>query len=277
VKVLISCPVEVCGRLYAYVVCNSDEQESDVLNYISEVYTKIWNEVLICGNFDLNCVALGDAPNSLFLSLEKLYHLQDLDAVYSTDSIRLSNLMQLRYSALLPKVACEIITIPSTNYDYCFENAHSHIPKFNTIALGGTFDRLHNGHKKLLMLSASACSKRLIIGIMSDKLLQKKANSNLITNFDTRKLKVEEFLNIFAKNITTEIVQLDDPCGPTISEPDIDAIVVSSETIPGATKINEIRVNKGFLPLKVLVTSRNDVATLSSTFIRDRLKGDASA
>ena len=52
--------------------------------------------------------------------------------------------MQLRYSALLPKVACEMITVPITNYD-------------------NYFDRLHNGHIKLPMLSASACSKRLII------------------------------------------------------------------------------------------------------------------
>ena len=32
------------------------------------------------------------------------------------------------------------------------------------VALGGTFDRLHNGHKKLLSLAASICKKQITIG-----------------------------------------------------------------------------------------------------------------
>jgi phosphopantetheine adenylyltransferase len=32
------------------------------------------------------------------------------------------------------------------------------------VVLGGTFDRLHNGHKKLLSLAGSICRERLIIG-----------------------------------------------------------------------------------------------------------------
>lgn len=30
--------------------------------------------------------------------------------------------------------------------------------------MGGTFDRLHNGHKKLLSLAACVCQERLTIG-----------------------------------------------------------------------------------------------------------------
>ena len=62
-----------------------------------------------------------------------------------------------------------------------------------------------------------------------------------------------------------EIISFDDgnniidPFGPTITEPKIDAIVVSSETIFGAFKINKIRIEKNMRPLSILVSDRNDL------------------
>ena len=49
----------------------------------------------------------------------------------------------------------------------------------------------------------------------------------------------------------------------------IEALIVSSETIKGALKINEIRKEKGFAPLNILVSRRSNAATLSSTFVRN--------
>ncbi|CAN0272306.1 unnamed protein product, partial [Hapterophycus canaliculatus] len=56
--------------------------------------------------------------------------------------------------------------------------------------------------------------------------------------------------------------------GPPAVEEAFDAIVVSSETVPGAEKINELRAQKGFRPLAVAVTRRMAAATLSSSYLR---------
>lgn len=59
-----------------------------------------------------------------------------------------------------------------------------------------------------------------------------------------------------------------DPFGPPAVEEAFDAIVVSSETVAGAEKINELRAQKGFRPLAVAVTRRMAAATLSSSYLR---------
>lgn len=59
-----------------------------------------------------------------------------------------------------------------------------------------------------------------------------------------------------------------DPFGPPAVEEAFDVIVVSSETVLGAEKINELRAQKGFRPLAVAITRRMAAATLSSSFLR---------
>ncbi len=46
---------------------------------------------------------------------------------------------------------------------------------------------------------------------------------------------------------------LNDPYGSTITDPLLDALVVSVETLPRALEINELRVKRGFKPLHIIV------------------------
>lgn len=70
------------------------------------------------------------------------------------------------------------------------------------------------------------------------------------------------------------VEEINNPFGPPVVEEAFDAIVVSSETIAGAEKINEIRAQKGFRPLAVAVTRRLSAATLSSTFLRNNAEAE---
>lgn len=182
--------------------------------------------------------------------------------------------------------------------------AHTHTPNPAQVAVGGTFDRLHNGHKKLLSLAACVCQGRLTIGrsrsppnrfvpsralshshtltypshlsrlapgITSTEMLAKKKNADQIEPLEDRREAVRAFLASVFPQLPVDIVVLTDPFGPPAHEPDFDAIVVSSETIAGAAKINELRAQQGMRPLTVVVTRRTVSSLLSSTFIRNNL------
>lgn len=50
---------------------------------------------------------------------------------------------------------------------------------FKTVCLGGTFDRLHNGHKVLLSEAALRASEKLIVGVTDGPMLKSKEIVNL--------------------------------------------------------------------------------------------------
>lgn len=62
---------------------------------------------------------------------------------------------------------------------------------------------------------------------------------------------VREFLNDVDSTLIYEIVPIQDPFGPTATDPDLDLIVVSSETMKGGEKVNEIRRGKSMKELDI--------------------------
>ena len=69
------------------------------------------------------------------------------------------------------------------------------------------------------------------------------------------------------------------PCGAE-TDPSMDAIVVSDETLPGALSINTGRIKRGFTPLFIVVVPaighRADGSKLSSTDLRSLDSGETS-
>ncbi|MEN4017079.1 MAG: phosphopantetheine adenylyltransferase [Methanobacterium sp.] len=134
------------------------------------------------------------------------------------------------------------------------------------VAVGGTFDRFHKGHEKLLN-EAFETGDNVLIGVTSDEFGGKKGN---IDPYAKRISRLEEFLQKF--NSRYEVKKLEDPYGPTIYDSKIDAIVVSRETKPVADKINEIRQKKGMDPLQIFVIDwvlADDGRPILSTRIRN--------
>ena len=51
---------------------------------------------------------------------------------------------------------------------------------FSNVAVGGTFDRLHVGHRLLLAVAAHATNHQLYVGVTSDQLLANKQWADLL-------------------------------------------------------------------------------------------------
>jgi len=65
---------------------------------------------------------------------------------------------------------------------------------YANVCAGGTFDRLHAGHKVLLSSAALATSQNLLIGITSDSLLSRKTLPELIQPIGIRACAARQFL-----------------------------------------------------------------------------------
>lgn len=156
-----------------------------------------------------------------------------------------------------------------------------------SVAVGGTFDHLHAGHKLLLTMTAlildpgsiqGAC---LTIGITGDQILRNKSFREELEDFPERQLAVQEFLlavlglvstshvlentrdsestslhgrevhNTLKSGLIIKYVELFDPCGPTITDETITALVLSAETKGGGQVVNDKRREKGWPSLEV--------------------------
>jgi phosphopantetheine adenylyltransferase len=109
---------------------------------------------------------------------------------------------------------------------------------FNSVALGGTFDHLHSGHKLMLSLAILITRDRILCGITASEMLTNKNHPEKLESLENRMLTVQEFFKEFKAGSEgkIEIVTLRDPFGPTIELDDLEALVVSPETLAGGLR-----------------------------------------
>lgn len=80
------------------------------------------------------------------------------------------------------------------------------LPTYDHVALGGSFDHLHNGHRKLLYLAVCVARRELTVGVTADSMLSSKASANLIDAFSVRRNRVEEYVRKLNPNLTYNVV-----------------------------------------------------------------------
>ncbi|KAH9499294.1 hypothetical protein Btru_003638 [Bulinus truncatus] len=152
---------------------------------------------------------------------------------------------------------------------------------YSNVVLGGTFDRLHTGHKLLLNESCLRCEKKLTVGITDGERNKKKSLWELMEPYEEREQKLANFVNDIKPNIILDAVKIYDPFGPTITDPDLQCIVVSEETKAGGIMVNEERLKRGFSPLNMVTIdlvddhchTEDEELKVSSSSYRKRLLG----
>jgi len=140
---------------------------------------------------------------------------------------------------------------------------------YEIVGLGGTFDRFHIGHEHFIKF-ADQFGKHLHIGITHPKLTQNKPHAQLIEPYETRKRAVVKFCK--SQQISASITQLEDIYGPTVDEKSkIKALVVTEDTVGGATKINQTRqaMDMYQLPVQVCPLLRDETGQIISS---DRIR-----
>ncbi len=141
---------------------------------------------------------------------------------------------------------------------------------FSLVALGGTFDVLHRGHRRLLR-RAFTVGRRVAIGLSSDEFARTLHKPHKVDPFSVRKVELERLLKHWRVLSRTRIVQLNDRYGPTVTEKKFQAIVVSRRTIRTAYQINMRRRSRGLKSLEIVpidLILADDSRPISSTRIR---------
>lgn len=136
------------------------------------------------------------------------------------------------------------------------------------VVVGGTFECLHDGHKKLIKKAFElAKDGEVDIGLTSDKMANKRPRH--VPDFNIRKKKLIEYISKISEGQKYTIMELNDPYGKTL-EVDYEYIVISPETYPVALKINQLRnekMMKNIEIVKVEFVLADDEKPISSTRI----------
>ncbi|MCX8152851.1 MAG: phosphopantetheine adenylyltransferase [Candidatus Bathyarchaeota archaeon] len=123
--------------------------------------------------------------------------------------------------------------------------------RFRKVAVGGTFDELHKGHKVLLM-KAFEVGNRVLIGLCTDEFVKKMGKPHVTASYEERLRELQVFLKAHGLIDRAEIIPLNDPYGNTLTDRYIEALVVSEETEKTAIKINQKRSEVGLPPLEII-------------------------
>ncbi len=142
--------------------------------------------------------------------------------------------------------------------------------KFRKVAVGGTFDQLHKGHRALLA-KAFESGEKVVIGLTSDEFVAKMGKPHKTAPYKQRLTELKSYLAKLGLAERSEIVPLTDAYGLTISGKGLEALVVSEETQKTAEKINAIRQKAGRPPLAIVAVAMvpaENCTPISTTRIR---------
>ncbi len=108
------------------------------------------------------------------------------------------------------------------------------------VMVGGTFDPIHDGHKKLLKRAFQLAGPegQVTIGLTTDRFAAQKTHP--VHPYSERRANLQRCIESGGFSAAWSIQPLDDRYGPAVTA-DFDALVVSEGTAPAGAEINRLR------------------------------------
>ncbi len=144
--------------------------------------------------------------------------------------------------------------------------------RYKEVALGGTFDKFHLGHEDLIS-AAFQIGHKVLIGVTSDSFARTLGKHHTVQPYASRVRTLMKFLRAKRWVSRAVIAPLHDPYGPAARRCDIEALVITPDTLASAKKLNRLRTQKALSALKihkVSISRAEDGGPISSTRIRKR-------
>jgi pantetheine-phosphate adenylyltransferase len=118
------------------------------------------------------------------------------------------------------------------------------------VAVGGTFDPLHDGHLSLLRRAFELAKSDLVVIALTSDEMAKDHRTRPVHDYEVRLKNLKAAIRREFGQQNYRIEKLNDLCGSAIDE-DYEHIVVSPETEPVAHRINQIRIARGRQPIAI--------------------------
>ncbi len=122
--------------------------------------------------------------------------------------------------------------------------------KFRGVAVGGSFDPFHKGHRELLA-KAFDMGEKVFVGVVSDN-FSKRLGKDLEDTYDGRVRNIKAFIDENFPESKYHIGALDDYVGPIVITDSVDAIVVTEETEGNIETVGRLRAAKRLRPLSII-------------------------
>lgn len=195
------------------------------------------------------------------------------------DAVALAEILRQSYEAVGEEMAARGLAAADVDV---LPKLDAHTPNLagrslDSVVLGGTFDRLHAGHKVLLTIAAALATKELFVGVSGPPLLANKQGASVLEPWASRAASVSTFVKRIRPNLPILLVELFDPFGPAL-KPEAQVLVVSEETASGGAMVNQKRKELGLSELKIVVSPLVRAAPgagdkVSSTTLREQFGG----
>lgn len=244
-------PYKRWGNLNRTLIKADSYDNKPVWPMYSSAVVGLYTSAVSLTNVDVRILLSGiKNPNSTTINTKKPVEIVYFDQILNRDELRgfVSTCIQNK----VPD--CQVVALPSgdePSFKQEDDNDVLHNEVYDSVVIGGTFDRLHSGHKILLSEAILRCRKILTVGITDTPMLETKKLWELIEPCSVRMENVRNFLEEIEPSLEYHIVPINDMFGPTKDDPTFQMIVVSSETVRGGDKINEVRRANGLKPLQV--------------------------